>query len=82
MRRIFAVSWKKVMSSFGEVSTEREGGSQLWPMKGTLVSTVMGVVSDENGRCRDGVNETEVVRGLRRLELRWAKALKLVKAMI
>lgn len=63
------------MSSPDVVSTERDGGSQLWPVKGTLVSTVMvlsSVGEEANWRRRDEV-VVEVVaadRGLRRLELR------------
>jgi hypothetical protein len=41
------MSVKKVMSSDGVVVTDREGGSQLWPVNGTDVSTVIGVSSVE-----------------------------------
>lgn len=54
------MSVKKVMSSLADVSTERDGGSQLWLVKAMLVSTVMGVVSDENGRRRDRLEACDV----------------------
>lgn len=59
-----AMSRKKEKSSLGEVSTEREGASQLWAVKGTEVSIMRGVVSVEIGRRR----RKTVVRGLRRVE--------------
>lgn len=59
------------MSSLGVVVTVRDGGSQLWPVKGTLVSTVMEVESSvENKRRRDGVYETAVENGFSRFEYR------------
>lgn len=50
-----AMSRKKVISSLGEVSTDREGGSTMWAVKGTLVSIVRVVESSaeaEKGRRR------------------------------
>ena len=44
IRHIKDMSVKKVMSSNGVVVMDREGGSQLWPMNGTDVSTVIVVV--------------------------------------
>lgn len=49
----------------------RDGGSQLWEVKGMDVSIVRVVESsaaDEIGRRRDGVRDKAEVRGLRRLE--------------
>lgn len=58
---------KKVMSSDGVVVMDREGGSQLWPVNGTEVSTVIGVSSvEKRRRVRVGVVVRVVVRGLRR----------------
>lgn len=55
---------------------DRDGGSQLWPVKGTLVSTVMVVESSvEKGRRLRKDEEDAVERGLSRLELRRAKAI-------
>lgn len=54
------MSLKKVMSSDGDVVTDREGGSSLWPVKGIEVSMVSGV-SDS------GEVENERVRGFRRV---------------
>ncbi|MFS8031641.1 hypothetical protein Hanom_Chr17g01548251 [Helianthus anomalus] len=71
-----AISVKKLMSSLGVVSTDLDGGSQLWPVKGTLVSTVIVVVSSvEKGRRWRNEEEEAVERGLRRLELRRARAM-------
>ncbi|KAI3714230.1 hypothetical protein L1987_72827 [Smallanthus sonchifolius] len=72
-----AISVKKVMSSFGVVSMDLDGGSQLWPVKGTLVSTVMVVVSsvEKGRRWRIEEEEEAVERGLRRPELRRARAM-------
>lgn len=47
-----------------EVSTEREGGSQLWAVKGTEVSIVIGLESEEIERRR----EKAAVKGLRNLD--------------
>jgi len=47
-----AISRKKERSSFGEVSTVREGASHWWEVKGTEVSMVRGVESVEIGRRR------------------------------
>lgn len=44
------MSLKKVMSSIGLVSTEREGGSTLWLVKGRLVSTVIVAVESDDRR--------------------------------
>lgn len=59
------ISRKKPRSSFGVVSTVREGGSHWWAVKGTLVSTVRTseeekrrVAATREGRKRD---EDEVV---------------------
>lgn len=73
MRRISAMSWKKVSSSFGVVSTEREGSSHLCAVKGTEVSIVRVVESfdaeDEIGRRRGKeVHDKAAVSGFRRLD--------------
>lgn len=47
-----------------EVSTEREGGSQLCAVKGTEVSIVIGLESEEIERRR----EKAAVKGLRNLD--------------
>ena len=63
--------WKKVRSSFGVVSTVREGSSHRWAVKGTEVSIVRMVLSsadDEIGRRRDGVHDRADVIGRRRLD--------------
>lgn len=60
IRRISAMSLKKLMSSNGVVVTDREGGSSLWPVKGIEVSMVSGV--SESGEVENGR-----VRGLRTL---------------
>lgn len=71
MRRINAMLWKKVRSSLGEVSTEREGASQLWAVKGTevsMVSVVESSAAEEIGRRRDGLHDKAATRGFRRLD--------------
>lgn len=62
------MSVKNVINSLADVSTERDGGSQLWPVNGMLVSTVMGVVSDENAWRRERAEAAGGggVRGFRR----------------
>lgn len=60
---------KKERSSWGLVSTEREGGSHLCAVKGTEVSTVSGSVELEIRRWKVGVQDDAVARGFRRLDL-------------
>lgn len=56
---------KNERSSEGDVVTEREGGSQLWAVKGREVSIVrVAVVSEEIGRLRVKAAE----KGLKRLD--------------
>jgi hypothetical protein len=66
------MSRKKVRSSLGVVSTEREGSSILCAVKGTEVSIVRVVESpfaaDEIGRRRGRVHEKAAVSGLRILD--------------
>ncbi len=65
------MSRKNERSSFGEVSTERDGVSHWWEVKGTEVSIVRVLVSsdeDENGRRRDGAQDMAAEKGRRRLE--------------
>ncbi|CAK9185731.1 unnamed protein product [Ilex paraguariensis] len=69
------MSVKKVMSSEDEVVTERDGGSILWPVKGTLVSMVMDESEEVEKRRVVGLI---VVRDFRRLELLRVKAISVV----
>lgn len=57
-----AMSRKKVMSSDGEVSTVRDGGSMMWDLYGTDVSIVRVSVEVEE------MERWWVVRGRRRGE--------------
>ena len=66
-----AMPRKKVISSLGLVSTAREGGSQLWEVKGREVSIVRVVESsaaDEMGRRREGVQYKPAEMGFRKLD--------------
>lgn len=56
---------KKPTSSSAVVSTVRDGASHRWAVKGTEVSTVIGVVSVEIER-RKREEEMAAARGLRR----------------
>lgn len=67
------MSRKNRSSSLGVVSTEREGSSQLWAVKGTEVSTVRVAESSEaeemeRRREEEEENEKAEARGLRRLD--------------
>lgn len=59
---------KKERSSWVEDSTEREGGSHRWAVKGREVSIVMGVVSVEMKRLKAAERgwEMRVDRDVRR----------------
>lgn len=46
---------KNDMSSWGVVSTERDGGSILWAVKGTLVSTVIVALESEEMWRTEGI---------------------------
>ncbi|GFY85264.1 hypothetical protein Acr_04g0000020 [Actinidia rufa] len=65
------MSWKKDISFAGIVTTMSSGGEQLWPVKGTLVST--GMVSVENVQRSTGEE-----RGFSRFEDRCVTCVKVI----
>jgi len=59
------MSWKNAKSSAEEVSTARDGASQLWEVKGTEVSIVSGSDEVETERRRSDKYDA---RGFRRFD--------------